>query len=399
MAEFRDHYVFDKVEGRAAKFGYLEAEETNLPGVSDESLQAARDGYVVPVGPGVGVGDAIDPAATTTPIQDAADVLHVDNGVGGKVVFSGHVVEEATYTKYNGVEVVGIGRGNLSDETAPSGSLGKYASVLEFADGVNPCVYFGAEANVGQVGFRNLCIKGPGDDASQTSVFQFDETGIPGLAIENVTVQGFYGQVTECLNSNGPFECSFRNIRVVDVDAGDSTALFHFDSLMRANVENVAVYPTATTSGALSQVFQCDGSQVDIDGLNMGGSVGRIIAQGAQADGPVEMHSWNWEPNHSLASGLSLIMLQANSEIGVGKVNTTWFDGIDYSYVFTLRDAENAHLRKPYLTGGADTDFNNVGILANAMVDTCWYYGPTGDWNANGQTSHLQCMDSAGTTL
>jgi len=367
--------------------------------INEGQYQAAIDGLVVPVGPGVGVEDAVDPSQTTTPIQDATDILHVDNGVGGKVVFSGHVVETETYSFRNGVEVVGIGRGNLADKTSPSGSLGKFGSVLEFADGVMPMTRLDADANVGKVGFKNLTIKGPGDDATQTTVMEFDETGIPSVNVENVTIRDVYGQVTNCLNSNGPFESSFRNVSVENVDAGDSDAIFHTDSLMRTNFENIAVYPTATTSGSLSQVYQCNGSQVDIDGLNMGGTTGRILEQTAQANGPVEVHSWNWEPAHNLSAGGSLFALRANGEIGVGRVNTVAIDPIDYSYVFALTDGANQEIRKPGWYGNAESNFDNVGILANAMVDTCWYFGETADWNANGQSSQLQCLSSAGTTL
>lgn len=38
-------------------------------------VHASRDGLVVPVGPGLGVDDAIDPATTATPVQDAIDLI------------------------------------------------------------------------------------------------------------------------------------------------------------------------------------------------------------------------------------------------------------------------------------------------------------------------------------
>lgn len=46
-----------------------------LNAVNDAAIQASFDGLVVPVAPGLGMADAIDPSETATPIQDAIDAI------------------------------------------------------------------------------------------------------------------------------------------------------------------------------------------------------------------------------------------------------------------------------------------------------------------------------------
>jgi hypothetical protein len=56
--------------------------------IKQASVGAALSGYVVPVGRGVGVSDAVDPSNTTTPVSDAAQILRDSPGPG----WSGYII-------------------------------------------------------------------------------------------------------------------------------------------------------------------------------------------------------------------------------------------------------------------------------------------------------------------
>jgi hypothetical protein len=76
--------------------------------VGDAQAQVAWDGLVVPVAPGLGPADAIDPSETDTPIADARDVIKA-NADGGKILLppGGRVTEAATLTGLSRIEIVG----------------------------------------------------------------------------------------------------------------------------------------------------------------------------------------------------------------------------------------------------------------------------------------------------
>ena len=76
--------------------------------VGDSQAQVAWDGLVVPVAPGLGPEDAIDPAETDTPIADARDAIKA-NADGGKILLppAERITEAATLTGLGRIEILG----------------------------------------------------------------------------------------------------------------------------------------------------------------------------------------------------------------------------------------------------------------------------------------------------
>lgn len=80
--------------------------------VGEQPIQTAFDGLVVPVGEGLGMDAAVDPAESETPVQDAIDAIGAARGQGnrGAVLLPPGVVEEAgSLTGTRGKSFVGWG--------------------------------------------------------------------------------------------------------------------------------------------------------------------------------------------------------------------------------------------------------------------------------------------------
>lgn len=93
--------------------------------VGKAAPQTAWDGLVVPVAPGLGPSDAIDPEKTPTPVQDAIDAVSnaSEEIEGGQVILPPEPIEEATTIDMKtGVQLLGHGGGSnqyeVNDEPA-----------------------------------------------------------------------------------------------------------------------------------------------------------------------------------------------------------------------------------------------------------------------------------------
>jgi hypothetical protein len=98
------------VPNAAEGFGLSTPDDANVGGtlragairsaLGDAQIQAAFDGLVVPVAPGLGLADAVDPSTTTTPVQDAIDAIdatgwYLDEWSPGAVLLPTGTIEEA----------------------------------------------------------------------------------------------------------------------------------------------------------------------------------------------------------------------------------------------------------------------------------------------------------------
>lgn len=80
--------------------------------VSDANIQASWDGLVVPVAPGLGMEDAVDPSSTSTPVQDAVDAIDAtgSGAQAGTVLLPPESVDEgAPLTNHRKKSFIGWG--------------------------------------------------------------------------------------------------------------------------------------------------------------------------------------------------------------------------------------------------------------------------------------------------
>ena len=80
--------------------------------VGEQSIHAAFDGLVVPVGEGLGMDAAVDPTETDTPVQDAVDAIGAGRGrenYGAVLLPPGRVEENGSLTGTRGKSFVGWG--------------------------------------------------------------------------------------------------------------------------------------------------------------------------------------------------------------------------------------------------------------------------------------------------
>lgn len=92
--------------------------ETDTLSVGNGAVQTSLDGFVVPVGKGLSAADAIDPSTTSTPIQDAINLVDATgvaaddkiNGAGGVLLPPGEVDTPGEIYGLGGKRLIGWGR-------------------------------------------------------------------------------------------------------------------------------------------------------------------------------------------------------------------------------------------------------------------------------------------------
>lgn len=356
--------------------------------VDGQVIQSSLDGLVVPVAPGVGVVDAIDPAETETPVQDAIDAVKAvgetgigyggaTGGAGGILYPPGRISTPGEITDAGGIRHIGAGMPSteiqLTDSTADLFSVaGKKDLAYSYWDQLT---FFG----------------GSGGTRSSGSAFHLtaDEGGIPSF---NIGAVGFH---------------MWGSAPVIHFDGADAYGstwghLFskgdgHQGPFFKAN--NCTVYalsvgsmhpgPLDPTAYALDCVDAEMAAHIDV--VNSGSSAGRLLRHtgSGRAEG-VEISWANSEPNGGDETPI-------DHAVYLGGLATTT---IHHLTLTPRMQVENVIVlgNGPLGNGPANKNIGNVragartnDALGNAYIylesepqETSWYWGPASDIDYNG---------------
>jgi hypothetical protein len=332
---------------------------------SAHALQASADGLVVPQAPGLGVGDAVAPGSTTTPVQDAADAVAANGqgGAGRVRLPPGAISEGSTVVPDAGVDLIGVGvkRGAASGATvlnAPSG-----AAAIDFQSGTG-----------GNNRLDGLVIHGDGAGSHDADAVSVSGGPVSNLSAGTVHVEGFHGPAFAARGSAGVFQADLGTWRVWDLDAGDRSGVFVFeDGGPAVSFDVLAAYPSDDASASDSTIIYNTSAALSIQALNIGGTAGKILETQFGARPPFALHNWNYEPAGQNGTPPYLFSVDGwNNHIGPGMVNTGSAD-----YVFNVTtSARNSYLARPSIN---ITLGQTVVKVSNDPNGTVVYQGPSSE--------------------
>ncbi|EMA42652.1 hypothetical protein [Halococcus saccharolyticus] len=332
--------------------------------VDDASVQSSLDGRVVPVGEGLGSGDAIDPAATTTPVQDAYDIAKAAGGQGAVLLPPSTVHEDATIVAdTKNCSILGWGNRSVINYDGGSGE-----TILKVVGG-------------GNSDFLGFQVFGVGEDVAATAPAIHVESSQGPLYTDgqlgNIWILNHRGQALK--GDGGLFACQFGPFRVGQVDAGDVPALFHFTGGLEIGLKGVNAYPVDTTSGSPSTLLEAGGISMTVKKLNGGGTMGTMI----NANASLDVRSLNYEPEPVVGSGHTVVDIQSTHPTHLSNVTVTTGD-IDT--IYRLRDgAGNARLPQPHLRPGISAGPADIGVIDGALDSEhpVGYAGLESDWRGS----------------
>lgn len=247
-------------------------------------IQAARDGHVSVIAQGTGVTDAIDPATTGTPVQDAVDLA----AGGGYVIIPPEGVEEDTQVSVPSyVSIVGFGPGGTNNPT----------SEIKFVDAVNDCLVL-ENADGSSVDFNLI------DGIHITGPSYQNPSGI-GLNIPDKANQVRIGHVDITDVGNEAFHVTSWNELMIDQlrcsqvepqQSGKGQAIDFEQGGAGGTARLIAGYPFgSSTDSSLERFVRVGSGQMNIQYLNVGGVCRRAIITNANSS--VHIGGINHEPS------------------------------------------------------------------------------------------------------
>jgi hypothetical protein len=327
---------------------------------------------------------SINPAKTTTPVQDAVDLAESNNG--GEVWLPPGTTNEAeTVTIDRNVAIKGHGVGALGLQDAFG------SSVIKWPAGVDHI-----QITTGGVELDGFVCQGDGAGAAGADSITLGQTGgadLRNVQIGSIGIRGIYGRA---MGREGVavFQCNLGEfLHVADVDAGDENAVFDFDFGFANRFGNVAIYPTDTSSGSNSTAFYSNEFGFEAGSVNIGGTCKRVLER-VSADKPIQFGYVNFEP------ALTSIDWAFNLQNGPTTIRELDISGeVDVVRVYHLSFGNKyTKMAKPQLWASA-TISGSVVEIEEEPQGPSWYYGPASDIlnNAGTSTGLVRSMDSAGT--
>lgn len=363
---------------------------------NDAAIQTAWDGLVVPVGAGLGASDAIDPAASSEPIQDAIDACSAasDGTTSGGVVLlpPGEIVNQGGLEIPDYVSIRGWGPYTtriVIDAAGESGML--------FGSGGAPTAY--AE-------YTGFTLSGNPDawnspPSTQATAIEHTGENNTQLWFDQILISGWYGEAIS-LPDSGPFEIRHGQIRIADVDAGDSFAVVNDLSTGPArSFETLGIYPSSDQSGSNSIAVAVDNGDSLYGHLNIGGATGPAFhVSGGSGSGVVSVDCINYEADGQESDAPHIV--RNRREGNLLKVGFIRHSAGTADYVYNLTNQPANFILGPYQETSGTLN-NNIVTIDEAVhaFGNAWYWGSAADVDNNTSVSDgstgLYCLEEAGT--
>lgn len=323
--------------------------DTTFSSVQTPNLQG---GYAskLRVTAGGGVIDTIDPANTTTPVQDAVAVA--ENNRPATVRLPHGVIDDpgpVTVTK--GVSVKAPGA-----ETWDQGTPDRAQSTVRITtNGGDGFIVDASSQNAVGIQLLGFCIEGPGAGVTTpSSALKLTDGGGGGFAIANnrfrLSFRNWHGRAIYAPEGKG-FQCDFERIVASNIDAGDVDAVIDFRQGVGPGNRfgPVICYPTDTASASDSIVLWAGGgaSPLTVESFNIGGTADRVFSGNVGGRlGPV-----NYEPNAlNDTSPNSLMNVSADAAMETSAVVLNGAQG-------------NFTARRVYQLAGTDLGNKEIGMI------------------------------------
>lgn len=325
-----------------------------------KKLQAAVDGFVVPVSAGLGVGDAIAPASTTTPIQDAIDTINTSGNGDGAILFPPATVSDngGALTGWDNIAFLGHGRTTVLKFTDLTASAFKQTS--------------STEANNSLI--HNLTISGS-NQANRTAGSAIEFTGA-GTHVSNfntgrIWLQDWIDPNVHFFDSH-PYDSSWEQLHF----AGCKGRGMYIENGGPSLEIGVLNGNPQTADNFLE--FNNPGIKMSVGKINVGGSASRAVFHNDTASGFFYCPEIRWEPSSDPVGG-EAARLQGSGKAVLGLVEHIGSTHtIDQVIELAGGPTNNVVLAPP--RSNASTINNNVIYNGDsAPVRPNWFMAPLSD--------------------
>lgn len=347
--------------------------------VNSAQIQASLDGLVVPIASGVGANDAINPSNTTTPVQDAINVIS-NAGVPGVVQIPPSTVQEASsVTMETGISVTG---------------WDWRSSVIEFTDlSIDGLVFdsaFGAKLN-------NVRIDGS-DRSNRTggSAARFINGGTNSNHFRGVRFTNWINPVIH-FDTGHPFSSHWSEIvGESNTTRGNSGRFLAAEDSAGPGLTIANAYLGSTDATPCMEFREADDTAitdmgVGIQAVNIGGSTTTVIDAQTAANATLVVHDVTWFGD----GGSPVVKL---SGVGPTILSTLRAAGGEVPYVVELAGANGNNVIGPIDT--STTTVTNTKLdISSTPSDYSWYFGASDDVtnNAGSSTGNVRSLSTAGT--
>ena len=347
-------------------------------------------GNLVALARGLSAPEIIDPAGTSTPVQDGLDVLGA-NGGGTLRLPPAAVSETGPIRPYEDTEILGFGT-TVSEVTITD----------QTADGI----LFDRDSGVSRVRLDNFALNGPaGTDPTGVAMHHTNKY-TQDLYVGRLLFWGWNNSVYRVDQGVGPFQCRHDLITIYDCDAGDQDGLFEFRSFYGpANwFGTIAAYPIADSSGQNTTLFYSRGGTQTVDYLTMGGSTGIAIDQ--TWDSVIEFGNVHWEPTSNPTDPPAIVRLRGRGTAVIDSVKqvTGTADYVyELGYDSYIGEGPNRKVLGPYIKLGPEASISSNVVNLSHPVDPAapsLYQGAPDDvtvTHGEGNTGGLRALGTAGT--
>lgn len=378
--------VLGSVAGGVVLGAAIEETISNLSGreppqSSRSPLQRAMDGYVVPIASGLGVEEAVDPAATGTPVQDVLDA--VARAGGGTALLPPEPITEAD-------TVV------LHDQTALQGYWG--SSEIAFPQGTDGILIDADRSShstgeyVVRTAIGGVTLKGPGYDTPNAGVAIRDR----GLWLSRIGMVEFdnWNGVTWLVEEEaGSFDNQFDYVYFTQCDAGEASGrgdgLLTWNSFGSTNAFGyIAAYPTAAHSGQRSRVLATRGMAASIDVMNIGNAASTAIT-GFYNE--IHVDTIHWEPTQVDQPIDHILELQGSNPFTLGAL--TLNANAKARHAYSVESGGHLHLPAPRVVDDAALTGEPLR-LATRPVGPITYFGASDGvvTRSNWNTGNCSCL-------
>lgn len=353
--------------------------------VDDKAIQSSLDGRVVAVAPGLGVVDAIDPAATGTPVQEAVDAVNAVGDVrysrtagAGSVLFPpGEITEGSRVEEWGAIKFLGHGMFSSGIRFTNSSGHGFFAGSTN-ADRADGAYLDGFEIHGGPLADRT---------AGSAIYFSSQESSY-NVGIGRIAVGGWGPDPAIYADGHGPYSSTWRTIFAGSEKIDGPLIRFRNSLALGMEIGNIYCGMSDPDTYAV-EIDNCEfGGR--IGAINCGGSTGRVLrvdeAGGTAGRSAGLQVGWvNSEPNPSLSTDHAVYL----ADTGNTSINhVTTVADLTVDNVVELGASQNSSrgpANKRIGTIFPKGDVNNAPIAVTAAPESpSWYWGPPGDIDYGG---------------
>jgi len=287
-----------------------ETPEITPIGNTDPEMQAALDGLVVPIAPGVGSGDAVDPDTTATPVADAkakVDDAGQKEGFGAVLLPPTTVQEERPVVPSEFMEFIGWGANTSTVEFTDLESDGFRITHLKEGKFVrlDGFTISGTDRN---------------ERTGGSAIHFINDSGVhpKQFNIGNIALRGWVDPVIHC-EMGSPFDSTWRHLDFgYDANNGREIVLGREQSLLGTHIGYIGA-----GNATEDTVFWTDfaGAKINIGFINIGGSAGQAARIKSGVNGHVHIGGINFES--TLSTDKPVVSLQGEASTRLDYVQNT----------------------------------------------------------------------------